>query len=387
MLAISLRFPAKRFHATPWGRQVNEGAVEWPPSPWRLLRSLVAVWHHKFPNVSEAEVRALLERLAPPPRFRLPPASLRHTRHYMPLVNGEKTKIFDTFVALEPDDAVIAVWPDVDLAGAGRDLLRRLLDAMSYFGRAESWVYAEFLDADPGGADVEPLELGQVPLDDRELVRTLVPASTEEHVRWYGVTRDQHRQRRLQELRAAALAKGKPVDNLKLTKKDEQAIDESLPANLFDALHADTSALRKGGWNQPPGSRWLNYTQPRNAFAPQRHSRRGTASPNGLSTLARFAVCGPVRPLLPGARQVVRRLGDQAALRIGAGNGRSGSTRSRRHSSSSPLRRAASSAAKASTPWGDQLIPWCLQRADTIQSLDFSTRVLAIHKPARCRCS
>ena len=46
----------------------------------------------------------------------------------------------------------------------------------------------------------------------------------------------------------------------------------------------------------------------------------------------------------------------------------------------------ASSAAKASTPCGDQLIPWCLQRADTAQSLYFSTRVLAIHNPARCRC-
>ena len=65
---------------------------------------------------------------------------------------------------------------------------------------------------------------------------------------------------------------------------------------------------------------------------------------------------------------------------------RSGSARSRRQASSSPLRRAASSAAKASTPCGDQLIPWCLQRADTAQSLYFSTRVLAIHNPARCRC-
>src|SRR5208337_323200 len=88
----------------------------------------------------------------------------------------------------------------------------------------------------------------------------------------------------------------------------------------------------------------------------------------------------------PSARQLVRRLRDQAALRTGAGNACAGSARSRRQSSSSPLRRAASSAAKANTPCGDQLIPWCLQRADTAQSLYFSTRVLAIHNPARCRC-
>ena len=86
------------------------------------------------------------------------------------------------------------------------------------------------------------------------------------------------------------------------------------------------------------------------------------------------------------ARQLVRRFRDQAALRTGSGNLCSGRTPSRRQASSSPFHRAASSAAKASTPCGDQLIPWCLQRADTAQSLYFSTRVLAIHNPARCRC-
>ena len=91
------------------------------------------------------------------------------------------------------------------------------------------------------------------------------------------------------------------------------------------------------------------------------------------------------RMLPPGffscARQLVRRFRDQAALRTGSGNARSGRAPSRRQASSSPFRRAASSAAKASTPCGDQLIPWCLQRADTAQSLYFSTRVLAIITP------
>lgn len=50
MIAISLTFPAGRYHATPWDRHVNEGAVEWPPSPWRLLRSLVAVWKRTLPD-------------------------------------------------------------------------------------------------------------------------------------------------------------------------------------------------------------------------------------------------------------------------------------------------------------------------------------------------
>ena len=95
---------------------------------------------------------------------------------------------------------------------------------------------------------------------------------------------------------------------------------------------------------------------------------------------------------LPDARQLPARspVGAPVPRSSGLANRfwqpRSGSARSRRQASSSPLRRAASSAAKASTPCGDQLIPWCLQRADTAQSLYFSTRVLAIHNPARCRC-
>ena len=51
MLAIRFLFPAGRYHATPWGRHVNEADVEWPPSPWRLLRALIATWHRKLdPN-------------------------------------------------------------------------------------------------------------------------------------------------------------------------------------------------------------------------------------------------------------------------------------------------------------------------------------------------
>ena len=56
-----------------------------------------------------------------------------------------------------------------------------------------------------------------------------------------------------------------------------------------------------------------------------------------------------------------------------------------RQASSSSFCRAASSAASARTPSADQLIPWRLQRPDTAQSSNFSTRVLAIHSPTRRR--
>ena len=52
-ITLKLTFPAGRYHATPWGRHVNEGVPEWPPSPWRLLRALVAVWKRACPDLPE----------------------------------------------------------------------------------------------------------------------------------------------------------------------------------------------------------------------------------------------------------------------------------------------------------------------------------------------
>ena len=301
MLAISLKFPAKRFHATPWGRQVNEGSVEWPPSPWRLLRALVATWHHKFPDVEEVQIRELIESLAPPPHFKLPVASQGHTRHYMPLSNDDRTKVFDTFILMDPEDAVVAVWPDLSLNAHQSKLLDRLLNAMTYFGRAESWVCGEVIEVDSVDTDVKPLQLGIEPADGCELVRTLVPALVQEYEAWFSKTLEDHRQLKLSEQQAAATAKGKPADKIKLSKKDEQLLDESLPATLFDALHADTAELRKAGWNLPPGARWINYARPEHAFAPQSGIRSRPRRTDGLPTTARFAVCGPVRPLLTDA--------------------------------------------------------------------------------------
>ena len=48
---LAIRFPLGRYHATPWDRSVNEGATEWPPSPWRLLRALVATWYTRWPDL------------------------------------------------------------------------------------------------------------------------------------------------------------------------------------------------------------------------------------------------------------------------------------------------------------------------------------------------
>ena len=70
MTVLELSFPAGRYHATPWGRHVNEGAVEWPPSPWRIVRALIATWYLKAREIPEDTVCSLVGALSALPTFR-----------------------------------------------------------------------------------------------------------------------------------------------------------------------------------------------------------------------------------------------------------------------------------------------------------------------------
>src|SRR5437764_8331516 len=144
-VVIKLAFPAGRYHATPWGRHVNEGVPAWPPSPWRLLRALVAVWKRTRPELPETQIQRLLTPLTLPPRFQLPPARVAHTRHYVPWEKkgpADRTLVFDTFVAVSRRDPVLVYWPQADLAPDDTQTLRRLVEHLATLGRAEGWVHA-----------------------------------------------------------------------------------------------------------------------------------------------------------------------------------------------------------------------------------------------------
>jgi CRISPR-associated protein Csb2 len=286
---------------------VNEGAVEWPPSPWRLLRAILAVWRHKCPDVPEDDMRRLLGSLMSAPWYRLPSASQGHSRHFMPGANDQKTKVFDTFVALDKSDPLIVVWPNASLEPAQQDQLGQVLSAMSYFGRAESWVSARLIPAWEGEFNAVPVDgLESFPAD-AEVVRVLGPIGDETYSSWRANTQKSHRQRKLEQMRATAVSKGKPVDKAKLSKKDEAMIEANLPENIFTALQVNTDELRAAGWSLPPGSQWINYAHPSNAFASkprQQHLR----PKQQLPTVARFAICGAVRPRLTEAVWIAERV-------------------------------------------------------------------------------
>jgi CRISPR-associated protein Csb2 len=121
MVAIEFRFLAGRYHATPWDSQVNEGLVEWPPSPWRILRTLISTWYFKArEEVLEEDFERIIGKLSEQlPAYSLPfeQVSLSHTRHFMPLFDGKTRKVFDTFIRLFDNGPLVVVWRTLELMG------------------------------------------------------------------------------------------------------------------------------------------------------------------------------------------------------------------------------------------------------------------------------
>ncbi len=247
MLAIKFAFTANRYHATQWGRHVNEGVPEWPPSPWRILRGIVATWRRTLPDMSTERVVPIVERLASEyPAFHLPIASIGHTRHYMPYHEGKKertTLVIDSFVAMGANDPVFAVWPKVELESAQEADLSTILRNMPYLGRAESWVEASLV-SDPRKPNSYALESGTLPQGDWEIMRTLTPRT---------------------------------------------------PIKLKD-LEVESSTLRRGGRIDPEGAQWWPYIRKADCFTAYRVARRQRRRRRAGSTVVRFAMAGNPLP-------------------------------------------------------------------------------------------
>jgi CRISPR-associated protein Csb2 len=301
MFALILRFPAGRYHATPWGRNVNEADVAWPPEPWRLLRALIATWwrkgdHDRWPRDTLAR---LIEALAEtPPVFHLPEDAVHsHTRHYMP-APVKTTLIFDAFAHLPADTQIVAAWPDVTLDEDLFALAKDLAGGLGYLGRAESWVEAEVCAAWSGEPNCRPVNgTGQTDAKG-DPVRVLVPLPAaryaEERARLIGETEAR--------LTAEHIAAGKKAPTTKaLAQKVDGTLKGTLPDALLDALSLDTGDLQKVGWTRPPASKDVVYVRPPLSPTARRRHRHPHGAPavhagKARPTVARWVLTGRPRP-------------------------------------------------------------------------------------------
>jgi CRISPR-associated protein Csb2 len=259
MIGISMTFLAGRFHATPWGHHVNEGAVEYPPSLWRLLRSLVATFYRARPSdVSEEQLTRIINALAAPPVFRLPLAATAHTRHYDAANGG--IKFFDTFISLDPKSPLVWLWKDADLDVSDCAALAALLESLGTFGRAESWCEATLLD----NASAEAYFAGE-------------PFECDESGAWSAPLGDDE-----------SLRGCEPVRVL---------MPDAVGAELMKALLDDTGAMRKRKQLEPTNSRWMTYTRPLDLLTP-RQVKLPRRRHRACMTVARFALNSNVLPLV-----------------------------------------------------------------------------------------
>src|SRR5438093_12500612 len=150
MIAFGFTFPAGRYHATAWGRNVNEADVAWPPEPVRILRSLIATWWRKADQARfpKAMLDDLIDALAmEPPVFQLPDAVHSHIRAFMPApTKPPGTLIYDAFFRLDHQDELIVGWRSLGFSPEERELAEHLLRHIGYLGRAESWVEGRIAD-------------------------------------------------------------------------------------------------------------------------------------------------------------------------------------------------------------------------------------------------
>ncbi|HET8862747.1 MAG TPA: type I-U CRISPR-associated protein Csb2 [Solirubrobacterales bacterium] len=175
MIGLRVRFDLGRYHATPWGSNVNDGGVEWPPSPWRLLRGLYAVGRtHTGMTAQRADLDRALASLAStrPPVFELPAAIAAHTRHYMPVPKGreeKKLKLLDGFLAIDREDELV-VWWDANLDAGANDALAAAARRLGYLGRSESVCTAELISgsgpSDPSAVPLDEVDVGSSPSGD-----------------------------------------------------------------------------------------------------------------------------------------------------------------------------------------------------------------------------
>lgn len=165
-MILELSFLAGRYHATAWGRHVNEAVPEWPPSPFRVVRALLDAWFRKHGEIPREVVEALFQKLALPPMFLLPPARAAHTRSYLSQNRedpSDKKLVFDGFAVIGRETPVLMGWPGLVLTPPELAAAQALSTSLNYLGRSESWVHARVLDDREARWNCVPLEPGVVP--------------------------------------------------------------------------------------------------------------------------------------------------------------------------------------------------------------------------------
>ncbi|MXX21260.1 MAG: type I-U CRISPR-associated protein Cas5/Cas6, partial [Cenarchaeum sp. SB0667_bin_13] len=265
MLVISIRFLGGAYYATPWGKHVNEGVPEWPPSGWRVLRAIIASWKNMNRAIPDDVVWPILQKLTTqPPEYYLPDASISHTRHYIP-TNKKPTLIMNTFVTTG-DRPVLIIWKGITLNKDEFDTLKVILGTLHYLGRAESRCVATISTITNVKPNCVSFDCNDQLSIDHNLVSVLTPIKNVEFV---------------------------DILNQPSSKKTYN----------LKSITVTTGQLHEKNYQYPPGAKLLYYTLPKNCFEPEITHSTNTSQMSSI-TLVRYAVAGAVCPSISDTMRV-----------------------------------------------------------------------------------
>ncbi|WOP20062.1 type I-U CRISPR-associated protein Csb2 [Raineyella sp. LH-20] len=226
-VSLAFRFVSGAYAATAWDSSANSGTVEWPPSPWRISRALLAVAHDRLGQEDLGTVMEVISVLAAEyPSYDVPPTVPHHTRHYLPDLDhrtgetGGTTLTLNSMLSVDPTHALYVTWPEADLTRDQADCLARCVSRLPYLGRADSLVEASMVADVP--ADNRRQRLTTAMTDSDHAMRLLCPT--------VGITREQ--------------------------------------------LEVSPDQMRKARYLTPPGAEWIAYAAPREEVprvAPRSH--------------------------------------------------------------------------------------------------------------------
>jgi CRISPR-associated protein Csb2 len=146
MIHIKIQFHTNQYQACAWGNLHAEGVIDWPPAPWRILRSIVAgAYNVNLPQSDQLTLKTLLHKLACAlPSYTLPPATYIQHRSPRPQVNLKTAKVepgktlYSAGLLMSSERNHLYVhWP-VTLCQTESLVLRLCLSGLTYFGRKES---------------------------------------------------------------------------------------------------------------------------------------------------------------------------------------------------------------------------------------------------------
>jgi CRISPR-associated protein Csb2 len=185
-------------------------------------------------------------------------------KNWEPFSYSAKTLVFDGFVCVSREDKLFIAWRDTALSDEEVSIMRRLVQGISYLGRAESWCEVKLVESMPEAPNCVPLEEGS----------------------------------------------GACVNPVKL-------LSPSLPLSFSD-LFTSTADLRKQGFMQPPGTRWVPYeVKEHEAIKHRRRMKASTQRPN----TAYFQLSSTVMPHVKETLLVSENVRQAAQSHFGRNNG------------------------------------------------------------------